>query len=225
MTEIIIDTAEEEFLKGHTVTAFKWATIAQELDPNFGSVNQYVEGYRIHIAALKKHRTGEIDWYNLLGIQQDKCLSFSSQSITHKYVKLAKLINPDLHCSAAAPKAFKLVTTTWETLGEPDKRLAYHARVGLAPPKSEEQTTTRTRPSLKSEEQITTRTRPSLKSEEQITTRTRLIPKLNEQMHRATTRSRPNLKLNDEPPKKRCCVRSSDRHQIHRTTTRSSFVV
>ncbi|KAL5848471.1 hypothetical protein ACOSQ4_006484 [Xanthoceras sorbifolium] len=183
MTEIIIDTAEEEFLKGHTVTAFKWATIALELDPNFGSVNQYVEGYRIHIAALKKHRTGEIDWYNLL----------------------------DLHCSAAAPKAFKLVTTAWETLGEPDKRLAYHTRVGLAPPKSEEQTTNRTRPCPKSEEQITTRSRP--------------IPKLNEQMNRATTRSRPSLKLDDQPPKKRCCVRSSDRYQIHRTTTRSSFVV
>ncbi|KAL5784247.1 hypothetical protein ACOSQ2_006639 [Xanthoceras sorbifolium] len=213
MTEIIIDTAEEEFLKGHTVTAFKWATIAQELDPYFGSVNQYVEGYRIHIAALKKHRTGEIDWYNLLGIQQDKCLSLSTQSITHHYVKLAKLINPDLHCSAAAPKASKLLTTAWETLGEPDKRLAYHARVGLAPPKSEEQTTTRTR------------TRPSPESEEQITTRSSPIPKLNEQMHRATARSRPSLKLNDEPPKKRCCVRSSDRHQIYRTTARSSFVV
>ncbi|KAL5784250.1 hypothetical protein ACOSQ2_006642 [Xanthoceras sorbifolium] len=207
----MIDTAEEEFLKGHTVTAFKWATIAQELDPYFGSVNQYVEGYRIHIAALKKHRTGEIDWYNLLGIQQDKCLSLSTQSITHQYVKLAKLINPDLHCSAAAPKAFKLVTTAWENLGEPDKRLAYHARVGLAPPKSEERTTTRTR--------------PSPKTEEQTTTRTRSIPKLNEQNHQATTRCRPSFKLNDEPLKKRCCVRSSDRHQIHRTTTRSSFVV
>ncbi|KAK0588014.1 hypothetical protein LWI29_032881 [Acer saccharum] len=134
MTEVMLDMAEEHFLKRNTISAFKWASLAQQLDPNFGSVNRYVEAYRINLAALIVHRNGECNWYQVLGVEQNLSQSVSCQAITHIFVKLAKMIDPEVHCSAAAPTAFKHINIAWENLGEPDKRCAYHARVGLPPP-------------------------------------------------------------------------------------------
>ncbi|KAK2663481.1 hypothetical protein Ddye_002055 [Dipteronia dyeriana] len=131
MTDVMLDMAEEHFLKRNTVSAFKWASLAQQLDPNFGSVNRYVEAYRINLAALMIHPNGERNWYKVLGIEEH---SVSCQDITHQFVKLAKMIDPEVHSSSAAPRALKLITMAWENLGEPDKRCTYHARVGLLPP-------------------------------------------------------------------------------------------
>ncbi|KAK3225559.1 hypothetical protein Dsin_005421 [Dipteronia sinensis] len=77
------------------------------------------------------HPNGECNWYKVLGIEQH---SVSCQDITHQFMKLAKMIDPEVHSLSAAPRSLKHITMAWENLGEPDKRSAYHARVCLPPP-------------------------------------------------------------------------------------------
>ncbi|KAJ4723603.1 DnaJ domain containing protein [Melia azedarach] len=137
MTDILIETAEEEFLKGNFRSAYHWAVTAKLLDPFYGSVDQYAEAYRVHWAnSEKKTPSGETDLYAVLAIKDR--LWISPRMITHTYVQLAKRIDPEVHCSAAAPGALKLVTSAWEILSEPKSRQDYHTRSGLPPPKCEE---------------------------------------------------------------------------------------
>ncbi|KAK4850677.1 hypothetical protein QYF36_008886 [Acer negundo] len=77
------------------------------------------------------HSNGERNWYKVLGIEQH-CIS--CQDITHQFMKLAKMIDPEVHSSSAAPRALKHIIMVWENIGEPDKRCAYHACIGLLPP-------------------------------------------------------------------------------------------
>lgn len=133
MTEIMIQTAEEEFANRSYTAAYKWAVSAKIVDPFYPSLERYLEAYRVHWAAAKrKTPTGEIDWYAVLDIKERLWRSY--KMITHTYVQLAKKIHPDVHCSAAAPGSYSLITTAWEILSEPQSRLAYHARAGFPPP-------------------------------------------------------------------------------------------
>ncbi|KAK3225767.1 hypothetical protein Dsin_005629 [Dipteronia sinensis] len=170
MTEVLLDMAEEHYLKGNTVSAFKWASLAQELDPNFGSVNLYVEAYRINLAAFIIHPNGERNWYRLLDIEQH---SVSCQAITHRFVKLAKMIDPEVHSSAAAPTALKHITMAWENLGEPDKRCAYHARVGLPPPTLEKPQPQLVKPQLEKPLEIGSKKRSRLETHMEIASKKR----------------------------------------------------
>ncbi|KAI9174111.1 hypothetical protein LWI28_012122 [Acer negundo] len=130
MTEVILDMAEA-LLERQNCLCFQVGFSRPGIGSQFWIGKSYVEAYRINLTALMKHPIGERNWYKLLGIEQH---SISCQAITHKFVKLAKMIDPEVHSSAAAPTALKHITMAWGNLGEPDKRCAYHARVGLPPP-------------------------------------------------------------------------------------------
>ncbi|KAK0570631.1 hypothetical protein LWI29_004124 [Acer saccharum] len=68
MNEVILDMVEEHFLKRNTISAFKWASLAQQLDLNSGYVNRYMEAYCINLTALMIHHNGDCNWYRVLGI-------------------------------------------------------------------------------------------------------------------------------------------------------------
>lgn len=131
MTELMLDTAKEEFLKNNFKDAYRWALSAKLVDPFFDSVDRYVEVYRIHYDhSHRRTKTGEIDWYGVLNIRDEL---LCCQSITHRYVKIGKMIDPDEFNCVAAPGAMKLITTAWEIVGEAKNRRNYHVRAGFKP--------------------------------------------------------------------------------------------
>lgn len=130
MTEVLLEHAEELFLKKDLIGAYKKAKLAQALDPFFGSVDKYVAAFRVHVASLHRNRAGEIDWYDVLGVES----SVPEEAITHRFCKMGKFINPDVHCSKAADGAYKLLCRAYEVLGDSSSREAFHRRWGLNPP-------------------------------------------------------------------------------------------
>ncbi|KAJ0086599.1 hypothetical protein Patl1_07709 [Pistacia atlantica] len=74
-----------------------------------------------------------MDLYGVLGFKEPLS-SVSCETITHEFVRLANMIKPEKHNSAAAPGALKLITNAWEILGEPDTRRSYDIRAGLLAP-------------------------------------------------------------------------------------------
>ncbi|KAF9661498.1 hypothetical protein SADUNF_Sadunf19G0075200 [Salix dunnii] len=68
--KLLLDFAESEFLQNKFKEAYDAAKNALLVDPSFGngSVHIYVAAYRAGAATLLKNRYGEINWYNVLGI-------------------------------------------------------------------------------------------------------------------------------------------------------------
>ncbi|KAJ0085950.1 hypothetical protein Patl1_07727 [Pistacia atlantica] len=102
MTEVMLDTAKEEFLKNNFKDAYRWALSAKLVDPFFEYVDRYVEM---------------------------SCFLVNPSLIG--YVKIGKMINPDEFICVAAPGAMKLITTAWEIVGEDKNRSNYHVRAGF----------------------------------------------------------------------------------------------
>ncbi|KAJ8760731.1 hypothetical protein K2173_017831 [Erythroxylum novogranatense] len=137
MTDVLVNYAEELFIKNQVIDAYRKAKLAQQLDPFYGGdggilLDRYIAAYRVHAAATKRNEYGEMDWYNVLGIDD---YDASEDTIIHRFCKVAKLIDPESHFSAAAQEAYDIISRAFETLRHSEKRAAFHRRWGLKPPR------------------------------------------------------------------------------------------
>jgi hypothetical protein len=134
VVEILLDSAESEFLQNKFKEAYDTAKIALLVDPSFGNgcVHRCVAAYRVHAATLLKNRYGEINWYNVLGVDyywepEEKILS--------RFCRMGKLIcsDDDNDYSVAAKLAYQIISRAVEVLVDSESRAGFHRRWGLKP--------------------------------------------------------------------------------------------
>lgn len=136
MTEVILQMAEEHFVAHCFQEAYRTANTALKLDPYFGNgvIHKHIAAYRVHYAALCKNSFGEINWYEILGVDY----SASMESITRRFHRMNEYIHPENHPSAAAKGAYELSGRAFKILGNPERRKAFHVRWNLPPPPDEQ---------------------------------------------------------------------------------------
>lgn len=136
MTEVFTEITEAHFGENQFEKAYRTAKLALELDPYFdnGVLHKYVASYRIHYAALFKNSLGEIDWYQVLGVDYASPM----ESIWRRYHRMNPYIHPENHPSAAAKGAYELSAKAFKILGNPESRKAFHVRWNLPPPPEEQ---------------------------------------------------------------------------------------
>ncbi|CAK7344493.1 unnamed protein product [Dovyalis caffra] len=132
IVEILLDFAEREFLENRFKEAYDVAKLALLVDPSFGNgcPHRYVATYRVHAATLL-NRFGEINWYNVLGIDN---YWVSEGKILSRFCRMGKLICLDNDCSVAGKVAYQIISRAVEVLGDPERRAEFHRRWGLKPP-------------------------------------------------------------------------------------------
>ncbi|KAJ4847691.1 hypothetical protein Tsubulata_020654 [Turnera subulata] len=125
MAEGFLTVSEEHFLAGRLKEAYHMAKLALSLDPNNTVIDRYTAVYRIHLAATKKHPiTGEIDWYNVLGVQPDD----PDHRVCHGFRKMANFIDHYNLCAAGADSAYELISRAVEILADPCSRAKFNQR-------------------------------------------------------------------------------------------------
>ena len=134
VVEILLDSAESEFLQNKFKEAYDAAKIALLVDPSFGNgcVHRCVAAYRVHAATLLKNRYGEINWYNVLGVDYYR---EPEEKILSRFCRMGKLICPDddNDYSVAAKLAYQIISRAVEVLVDSESRAGFHRRWGLKP--------------------------------------------------------------------------------------------
>ena len=109
--------AEEKFEAGEVEEALKLANLAKNLS-NSPNVDKYRAAYKVHLASITK-KTNNLEEIDLamLGLKNTNDPStYTTDKITYRYRKLAKLLHPNVNSSCAAPSALQHVTKAWEIL-------------------------------------------------------------------------------------------------------------
>ncbi|KAK7397257.1 hypothetical protein VNO78_18424 [Psophocarpus tetragonolobus] len=119
--------AENKMQSGDFQGGLKFAVKAQRLFPEIQNIVQILTVCQVHCAAQKKHSGSEMDWYEILQIQQ----SDDEATIKKQYRKLALLLHPDKNKAAGAEAAFKLIGEANRVLGDQTKRTLYDSKLGV----------------------------------------------------------------------------------------------
>ncbi|KAK2456438.1 hypothetical protein QL285_003805 [Trifolium repens] len=117
--------AESRMQRGQFVEALKFANKAKKLYADVDNISQILAICEVHIAALNKLSSSEMDWYRILQTER-----LSEEAIIKKqYRKLALLLHPDKNKFAGAEAAFKLIGEANRELSDQAKRSLHDMKV------------------------------------------------------------------------------------------------
>ncbi|GAU21398.1 hypothetical protein TSUD_32270 [Trifolium subterraneum] len=117
--------AESRMQRGQFVEALKFANKAKKLCADVDDIAQILAICEVHIAALNKLSSSEMDWYQILQTER-----LSEEAIVKKqYRKLALLLHPDKNKFAGAEAAFKLIGEANSVLSDQAKRSLHDMKV------------------------------------------------------------------------------------------------
>ncbi|GAU21403.1 hypothetical protein TSUD_32320 [Trifolium subterraneum] len=117
--------AEIRMQRGQFVEALKFANKAKKMYADVDNIAQILAICEVHIAALNKLSSSEMDWYRIL---QTERLS-KEEIIKKQYKKLALLLHPDKNKFGGAEAAFKLIGEANSVLTDQAKRSLHDAKV------------------------------------------------------------------------------------------------
>ncbi|XP_028765101.1 uncharacterized protein LOC114723113 [Neltuma alba] len=120
------ELAEKKFLEMDLAGAKRFALKAQDLYPGLGGLSQLLATLEVYVSA-EKRINGEIDWYNVLGVDP----LADDETIRRHYRKMALALHPDKNKSVGSDGAFKLISQAWSLFSDKGKRMFYDQRRNL----------------------------------------------------------------------------------------------
>ncbi|GLT99218.1 hypothetical protein SLE2022_166710 [Rubroshorea leprosula] len=126
------EIAEKRMMNKDFHGALKIGLKAQQLYHDLENISQMLMACEVHCAAEKKIFGNEMDWYDILKIEQ----TADEATIKKQYRKFALLLHPDKNKFPGAEAAFKLIGEAQRVLLDQSKRSAYDMkhRVTLGKP-------------------------------------------------------------------------------------------